>query len=432
MNSYNKTLDFLINKLPVFQRSGPAAYKNTLGNTLVLDQKYGSPHQNYKTIHIAGTNGKGSVSHMVAAILQKAGYKTGLYTSPHLKDFRERVRVDGKMISKEEVVRWVNDFQKKNIEWKLEPSFFELTVALAFDYFSQQSVDIAVIEVGLGGRLDSTNIIHPEISIITNIGLDHTSLLGGTPELIAVEKAGIIKSGVPVIIGQKQKEVAGIFERIAEQKRVPLCFADQEFTADYSMRGLDGKQIVNVRMKDKVVFPDLKLDLAGMYQLKNLPAVLKTVELLKKKGWNISKANLYEGLAQTSALTGIMGRWQVIGSNPAIICDTGHNEDGVREVVAQINQIAYKKLHFVLGLVADKDPSNILALLPKNARYYFTKANIPRAMNENTLAEKARKNGLHGELFPTVEEALAAAKKNAGKEDLIFIGGSTFVVAEVV
>ncbi|VAW19597.1 Dihydrofolate synthase @ Folylpolyglutamate synthase, partial [hydrothermal vent metagenome] len=366
MNSYDKTLDFLINKLPVFQRNGPAAYKNTLGNALVLDRKYGSPHQNYKTIHIAGTNGKGSVSHMVAAILQKAGYKTGLYTSPHLKDFRERIRVDGKMILKEEVVRWVNDFQEKNIEWKLEPSFFELTVALAFDYFSQQNVDIAVIEVGLGGRLDSTNIIHPEISIITNIGLDHTSLLGSTPEEIAVEKAGIIKSGVPVIIGQKQKEVAGVFERVAQQKGASLCFAGQEFTVGYSMRGLDGKQIVNVRVKDKVIFPDLKLGLAGMYQLKNLPAVLKTVEVLKKKGWEISRENLYEGLAQTSELTGIMGRWQVIGYNPAIICDTGHNEDGIREVVAQINHIAYKKLHFVLGVVADKDPSNILALLPKD------------------------------------------------------------------
>jgi dihydrofolate synthase/folylpolyglutamate synthase len=369
---------------------------------------------------------------MLAAVLQLAGYKTGLYTSPHLKDFRERIKINGEMISEEEVMKWVEDFPIKNNLWKMEPSFFELTAAMAFDYFAKQEVDIAIIEVGLGGRLDSTNIITPEVSVITNIGLDHTNLLGDTLEKIASEKAGIIKNNIPVVIGTTQNETKHVFIDTAQTKQTPFFFADQEYVASYSMLGLDGKQIINFEKNNELVYTEIKLDLLGNYQQKNVPAVLKTLDILIEKGWKISKQNIYDGLSNTAKLTGLLGRWQIIGYNPLIIVDTGHNEDGIKMVVDQLKNTAYKALHIIFGVVADKNQDAILQLLPKNAIYYFTKADIPRAMNEKELAQKAAGFGLEGKSYQSVIEAFNAAKFNAEKNDLIFVGGSTFVVAEIL
>ncbi|MBN2636399.1 MAG: bifunctional folylpolyglutamate synthase/dihydrofolate synthase [Prolixibacteraceae bacterium] len=430
--NYTNTLDFLFTQLPMFQRSGPAAYKNSLNNTLALDKYYGYPHKQFKTIHVAGTNGKGSVSHMLAAILQTAGYKTGLYTSPHLKDFRERIRTNGRMIPEQEVIKWVKYYRQYNEEWKLEPSFFELTVAMAFDYFAQQKVDIAIIEVGLGGRLDSTNIITPEVSIITNIGLDHTDLLGDTIGKIAFEKAGIIKKNVPAVIGKTQPETIAVFESVAKEKKARLFFADQEYNAEYSLMGTDGKQIFNIEKNGKIIYPELKLDLTGNYQKYNLPTVLRTIDLLLTQGWKINNDHVYKGLENTNSLTGFQGRWQIIGHNPLIICDTGHNEDGIKEIVKQLQNMAYKQLHIVFGTVGDKNPDQVLKLLPQNAKYYFTKADIPRALDEKILTIKAAEYGLKGKSFNDVKVAFKQAKENADTRDLIFVGGSNFVVAEVL
>ncbi len=430
--NYSKTIDYLFTQLPMFQRKGPVAYKNSLANTLALDSNYGNPHLKFKSVHVAGTNGKGSVSHILAAVLQSAGYKTGLYTSPHLKDFRERIKVNGKMIAKKEVVNWVSEFQVRNEKWKLQPSFFELTVAMAFDYFSTQKVDIAIIEVGLGGRLDSTNIITPEVSVITNIGLDHTNLLGNTLAEIAVEKAGVIKGNVPVVIGTTQKETTSVFNEIAKAKGAQIFFADKEYAAIYSMLGTDGKQIVNMEQNGKTVYQGLKLDLTGLYQLKNLPAVFKTIDILKEKGWSVHKTHVYDGLQLVQEKTGLMGRWQVIGNNPLIVCDTGHNEDGIKANVNQIENTAFKTLHFIFGTVADKNPGPVLKLLPKNATYYFVRANIERALNERVLKDTASQFALKGECYSSVSEALKTAKRKAGKHDFIFVGGSTFVVAEIL
>lgn len=429
---YSEILDYIFTKLPMFQRSGPAAYKNNLDNTILLDNYYGNPHRKFRSLHVTGTNGKGSVSHMLAAVFQKAGYKTGLYTSPHLKDFRERIRINGEMVSREFVVDWIEKFRMDNEQWKIEPSFFELTVIMAFDYFARKKVDMAIVEVGLGGRLDSTNIITPELSVITNIGLDHTALLGDTIEKIAFEKAGIIKPGVPVVIGTTQPETRPVFEKVASQKQAAIYFADQEFSVPYSMKDLDGKQVMTVLQNGENVYPQLKLDLMGLYQRKNLPAVLKSVELLRKRGWQISDEALYEALANIMSVTGLQGRWQILGANPMIVCDTGHNFDGITEVMEQIKQTPYKKLHVVFGMVNDKDPDKVLGLLPSDAVYYFTKSSIPRALNENILAEKAAGFGLAGCCYPSVGEAFDAAKQNAAREDLIYVGGSTFVVAEIL
>ena len=430
--TYSETLDYLFTRLPMFQRSGPAAYKNNLDNTLRLDELYDHPHLKFKTIHVAGTNGKGSISHMLAAILQSAGYKTGLYTSPHLKDFRERIRVDGKMMPEEAVIEWVENYRTNNEVWRIEPSFFELTVAMAFDYFAQQEVDFAVIEVGLGGRLDSTNIINPELSIITNISLDHTNLLGETIELIAGEKAGIVKKNVPVIIGTTQRETTAVFQKKAELENAPLYFADQEYQVNYAMRGINGKNYLRVDRSGELFYSDLEMDLLGTYQHKNLPAVLKSMELLKAKGFHISEQNLRDALANVCAISGLQGRWQVIGHNPLVVCDTGHNEDGIRAVVDQIKNTAFKKLHFVFGTVGDKNPDKVLSLLPKNAEYYFVKADIERALNQDILKEHAASFGLRGNSYSAVIEGFSEAKRKAGKHDLIFVGGSTFVVAEIL
>ena len=430
--NYSDTLEYLFTRLPMFQRTGPAAYKNNLDNTMRLDELYGHPHKNYKTIHVAGTNGKGSVSHMLAAVLQRAGYKTGLYTSPHLKDFRERIRINGKMIPESEVVDWVNNYRINNDLWKIDPSFFELTVALAFDYFAHENVDVAIMEVGLGGRLDSTNIITPELSVITNIGLDHVNLLGDTKAKIAGEKAGIIKPKIPVVIGESDEETTPVFKQVAAEKDAPLLFADAEYVVSYATLGIDGKQNVHFEKNGEAVVEEIKLDLLGAYQHKNLPTVLKSVDLLREKGFEISSSALKDGLANVVGLTGLLGRWQIVGNNPLIVCDTGHNEDGIKALVKQINNTAYKNLHIVFGTVGDKNPDQVLALLPKNAQYYFVRADIERALNENKLKARATAFGLRGESFVSVKEGFAKALETAQKQDMIFVGGSTFVVAEIL
>lgn len=432
MKSYQQVLDFLFSQLPMFQRTGPAAYKDNLDNTIRLDEMFGYPHRAFKTIHVAGTNGKGSVSHMLASVLQEAGYKTGLYTSPHLKDFRERIRVNGEMISEEAVVWFTETFRRKNEFEKLEPSFFELTVSMAFDYFRAMKVDVAVIEVGLGGRLDSTNIITPEVSVITNISFDHTALLGDTLPKIAAEKAGIIKKDVPVVVGESAVETDPVFVEFSGKANTRLVFADKEYYADYSMLTLDGKQSLNIRKNGELVYPDLKVDLLGIYQRHNVPTVLKTIDVLKGKGWNIAENNIRNGLQIVVGNTGLLGRWQIIGHNPLVVCDTGHNPAGIEMLVEQIYQTAWKKLHMVIGMVNDKDQNSVLSLLPVEAQYYFTKAAIPRAAEPEELAAKGEQFGLMGNCYPTVSQALSAARENAEKSDLIFVGGSTFVVAEIL
>ncbi len=429
---YEEVLEYLYEHLPYYQRKGPVAYKGNLDNTLALDRLFNHPHKKFRSIHIAGTNGKGSVSHMMASVLQKAGYKTGLYTSPHLKDFRERIRVNGQMVPESFVIDFVQRFLSLNETNLIEPSFFELTVLMAFDYFASENVDIAVIEVGLGGRLDSTNIILPDLTVITNISLDHTALLGDTLGKIALEKAGIIKPAVPVVIGETHPQTSMIFEGKAKENHAKICFADQLLPTDYSMVSPDGKQLFNIKEKDRVVFENLRLDLLGKYQSKNICTLLCAISELQKLGWKIPEAALRGGLENVTGLTGLAGRWQTIGANPAIICDTAHNEGGIREVVAQLKQVPHKKLHFIIGMVSDKDISGVLALLPKEAVYYFTKANIPRAMGEHQLMSMAAFFGLNGSAYESLQSALTEAKKSADKEDLIFVGGSTFVVAEVL
>lgn len=432
MRTYPEVLGYLFSQLPMFQRTGPAAYKDNLDNTFRLDVMFDHPHRSFRSIHVAGTNGKGSVSHIMASVLQEAGYKTGLYTSPHLKDFRERIRVNGEMISEEAVVQFTELFRTKNEKEKLEPSFFELTVSMAFDYFRAMQVDVAVIEVGLGGRLDSTNIITPEVSVITNISFDHMTLLGNTLQKIAAEKAGIIKKDVPVVIGESSPETSFVFEQIAGKVQTRLEFADREYQADYSMLTIDGKQSLNIRRNDELVYPDLQLDLLGIYQRHNVPTVLKTIDILNKKGWNLTEDIVRRGLSNTIRNTGLMGRWQIIGHHPLTICDTGHNPAGIKLVVEQINQTAWKELHIVIGMVNDKDQNEVLSLLPANARYYFTKAAIPRAAEPEDLKFKAERFGLKGNCYPTVRQALSEALANAGENDLVFVGGSTFVVAEIL
>ena len=426
--NYQETIEYLYSSLPIFQRVGKAAYKADLGNTLALDEHFNHPHRKFKSIHIAGTNGKGSTSHMTAAILQKAGYKVGLYTSPHLRDFRERIRINGEMIPKDEVTEFVN--LNKDFFDKLKPSFFEMTVALAFNYFAKENIDIAVVEVGLGGRLDSTNIINPMISIITNIGLDHTDLLGDTLEKIAVEKAGIIKPNVPVIIGSTQPETTNVFKNKAKENNASITFADQVVTVKNYIPISDNLQRFEMEYKGNNL--NIETDLLGHYQRFNIPPVLVCVDLLKEMGMNIPDSSIYEGLKTVKSTTGLMGRWQILGKNPTIVCDTGHNTDGIKLVTEQIQKATFKNLHMVIGMVADKNIDGILALLPKNATYYFTQAKIPRALNSLKLKEKAETFDLKGKAYSSVSDAFAAAKKAASNSDLIFVGGSTFIVAEVV
>jgi len=425
--TYQEALDYIYSQLPMFHRIGKAAYKADLGNTLKLDEYFGHPHRTFKTIHVAGTNGKGSTSHMLAAVLQKAGYRVGLYTSPHLKDFRERIRVNGEMIPESEVTSFV--CKHKDFFNQIKPSFFEMTVALAFDYFARMNLDIAVIEVGLGGRLDSTNIINPILSVITNIALDHTDLLGDTLQKIAAEKAGIIKPNTPVVISQYQPEIEEIFITKAKEQNSPIFFAGKEIVISEQSIS-DNMQFFKLIEGDKEI--NIELDLLGIYQRNNLPGVIKAIELLKVNNFTIADSTITDGLKNVQSLTGLMGRWQKISENPLIYCDTGHNVDGIQHVVDQINRTPHNKLHMVIGAVADKNIDGMLALLPKSATYYFTQAAIPRALKHEELKERAMLHGLKGNSYPSVAMALTAAKEAAHPNDLIFIGGSTFVVAEVV
>ena len=428
--NYQQTLDFLYNRLPVFQRTGKAAYKGSLDNTVYLDTALHHPHQQYHTIHVAGTNGKGSVSHILASVLQEAGYCTGLYTSPHLKDFRERIRINGKMIPEKEVTTFVEKIQ--HVFEEIHPSFFEITAAMAFDYFARKNADIAVIETGLGGRLDSTNIIKPLVSVITNIGHDHCELLGDTPEKIAVEKAGIIKEGVPVIIGEKQVEIASIFIDKAQAAGSELLFADELYRLTCNQYATEGSMIYNVYSGGRCVFEKLATDLAGIYQKKNIASALAAIYMLKGGGIDIPSSAVYTGLNSVKKNTKFMGRWQVLHTKPYTVCDIAHNKEGISAVLRQIHQVSYRRLHIVLGFVNDKDIGAILEILPKEAEYYFCKAAIPRALDENNLAEKAKVYGLTGSTFSSVTEAFQAARRAAAPEDLVYAGGSTFVAAEVV
>lgn len=428
--TYQQTLDYLFSQLPMFQRVGKAAYKANLDNTLALDEYFNHPHRKLRTIHVAGTNGKGSTSHMLASILARAGLKVGLYTSPHLRDFRERIKINGVMIPEPEVVGFVE--KHKAFFEAIKPSFFEMTVVLAFDYFARQQVDIAVIEVGLGGRLDSTNIITPELSVITNIGLDHTELLGDTLAKIAYEKAGIIKPHVPVVITQSQEETREVFVAKADESHSPIRFADTSYRVISVRQEGYMYQILEVEHVNSGSVKALKLDLLGGYQQFNICGVLAAIDLLKEMGYSISDSHLQDGLASVKSATGLLGRWQVLHQNPLIICDTGHNVDGLTQVVDQIGRVQCAKLRMVVGMVGDKNIDGMLGLLPKNAIYYFTKASIPRALDEKELAHRASPFNLHGNTFSTVENALSAAKADASPNDFIFVGGSTFVVAEVV
>jgi len=401
--TYQETIQYLYAQLPMFQRVGQAAYKADLSNITRICNLLGNPQNQFKSIHVAGTNGKGSVTHMLASVLQEVGYKVGIYCSPHLVDFRERVKVNGQMISKQEVIDFVA--QCKDLFDEIQPSFFEYTTALAFQCFAQQKVDVAVVEVGLGGRLDSTNVITPELSVITNIGLDHTNILGDTIGKIAVEKAGIIKIGIPVLIGEKQLETEKVFEEIASKNSSKLSYA---------------KSV------------EIVCDLNGIYQKKNIATAFSAIQLLKEQGWKIEEKAIENGFLHVAKNTAFMGRWQVLGSNPTVVCDTGHNKEGVEYVVQQLAQEKYEQLHIVWGAVKDKDQTKVLELLPKNAIYYFCAPNLERAMSANELKELAQQKSLRGQSYSSVNDAFLEAKKAANAADFVFVGGSTFVVAEVL
>jgi len=428
--NYQQTLDFLYSKLPMFTRVGASAFKKDLTNTIILCEALDNPQQKFKSIHVAGTNGKGSTSHMLASVLQAQGLKTGLYTSPHLKDFRERIRINGQMISKTEVKSFVQ--ANKKLIYKIEPSFFEVTVAMAFEHFAKHKVDIAVIEVGLGGRLDSTNIITPEISVITNISLDHTNMLGNTLEEIAGEKAGIIKKGIPVVIGETQAESQPVFNNKAASVKAPIYFADN-FLKAQNISVKSSKLSLSVYENNQIKYADLKSDLTGLYQPKNIITVLKTLEVFNQTAkTKIVKQAIYDGLKQVKKLTQLQGRWQTLSKNPLVICDTGHNEAGIKEVIKNIESTPHKNLHLVFGMVKDKDITKVLSLVPKNATYYFCKPDIERGLDAKELQEQARAFNLRGDYFNSVQEAKQAAINKADKDDLVFIGGSTFVVAEAI
>lgn len=425
---YAATLNYLYQQLPMFSRIGAAALKEGLTNTIELCNAIGNPQNKFKTIHIAGTNGKGSTSHMLAAILQQAGYKTGLYTSPHLKDFRERIKINGQLCSEEFVVAFTEKIKPQIAA--LEPSFFEITVAMAFDYFAEQQVDVAVIEVGLGGRLDSTNIITPALNVITNIGFDHMHILGDTLPKIAYEKAGIIKKNIPVVIGEALPETRPVFEEKATLENAQTIFAEEEkYVSEwqYINHHLD-VTVADKHTDDRKTYT---LDLPGVYQLKNVVTVLTAVHQLRKQGWHITEEHITTGLAHAKKLTGLHGRWDVIQQNPTIVLDVAHNADGLKQVAEQLELSTYNTLRIVIGMVKDKDVAASLALLPKYATYYFTKAQLPRALPETELAEIAGGMGLKGQVYATVTEALNAAKQHAHKDDLILVCGSVFVVGEV-
>ena len=425
--TYQETLDYLFKSLPMFQRVGASAFKKDLTNTLALCAHLGNPEKKFKSIHVAGTNGKGSTSHTLAAILQAAGYKTGLYTSPHLKSFTERVRINGHVITEQAVV----DFVEANKPFldELKPSFFEMTVGLAFWYFAKVQVDIAVIEVGMGGRLDSTNVIIPELSVITNIGWDHMQFLGDTLPLIAGEKAGIIKPGITVVISQSQEEISSVFFQKAEENQTSITFSDQKIKLEKITSSKSGLASYAISQNGETLTFDFGL--LGDYQIHNLPGILEAINQLRHLGWLISDEALRKGLKEVNSMTGLKGRWQILGEHPTIIADTGHNEPGVRAILRQLESYSFEQLWMVIGMVQDKDISKILALLPNYARYIFCQAELPRAMPADLLAQKAADFGLEGKVIPNVNEALQFARKNSRANDLIFVGGSTFVVAGI-
>ena len=428
MLNYSESLELLFSKLPMFNRIGAAAIKKNIDNTVALCERLGNPHHQFKTIHIAGTNGKGSVSHTLAAILQTAGYKTGLYTSPHLFDFRERMRVNGEKINKD----FVSAFTTKTAPWfdEIEPSFFEITVAMAFDYFANQKVEIAVIEVGLGGRTDSTNVISPELSVITNIGWDHMNLLGNTLVEIAWEKAGIIKSNIPVVIGETQKEIVNVFEDEAKLVNTSLFFADN-FHKIKNYDFIENHLQVEIKSTKNLNTLIYNLELTGLYQQKNLVTVLEAVNQLQLKGWRITDEHVFTAVNQVRKITGFHGRWELLQSNPRVIVDVGHNEDGFKQILQQLAVTSFKQLHLIIGMVKDKDVDRVMALLPAKAQFYFTRADIPRAMPELDLAEIAAKYQHFGNCFPNVNIALNEALNNANLDDLILICGSVFLAGEV-
>ena len=427
--NYQETLQWMYQQLPVYQFIGATAYKANLDNAIALLEHLGNPHRNFKTIHVAGTNGKGSTSHMLASIFQEAGYKTGLYTSPHLRDFRERIRINGEMIPEENVTGFIEKHHP--FLEQLKPSFFEMTVGMAFDYFANAHVDIAIVEVGLGGRLDATNLINPELSIITNIGLDHVQFLGDTLEKIAFEKAGIIKPGIPVVIGETQSETHQVFKDKAAESHSPIYFADQIFDCDKIHIDSLTQQEYDIWKNNELYLEACSIPLMGNYQKKNLTTVMCAVDLLRTP-FNLSDNDIRDGIANVIRNTHLMGRWQVLDHDPLIIADTGHNVDGIKEVVSQLAEMNYNKLHFVIGMVNDKDIDHVLQLLPHCCEYYFCKADIPRGLDANILAEKAFSLGLRGNVYSSVRDAYESAVNAAQCDDVIFIGGSNFIVAEIV
>ncbi len=404
--TYQDTVNWMFQQLPMYQNQGKTAYKANLDNTLELAAYLHHPENKFKSIHVAGTNGKGSTSHMLASILQEAGYKVGLYTSPHLKDFRERIKINGNEITETFVVDFITDHRLFFETHSL--SFFEMTVGMAFDYFSKEHIDIGIVEVGMGGRLDSTNIITPEVSVITNIGLDHTQFLGTTLEAIAAEKAGIIKPHIPVVIGESQLETKPVFMTKAKSNDSKIYFADEQISENYES------------------------DLKGYYQQKNIVTVLQTLKIINEKGFNISEAHIKNGLLKVVENTGLKGRWQLLQEQPKIICDTAHNKEGLTYAMNQLKDEAYDQLHMVFGVVNDKDVDSILSLLPKNALYYFCKPNIPRGYDADKLCHLFMLKGFNGKSYSSVENALNSAKLHATNNDLIYVGGSTFVVAEII
>ena len=427
--NYSETLNWMFNKLPMYQRIGASAYKADLNTTINIINYLDNPQDSFKSIHIAGTNGKGSTSHSLASVFQEAGYKTGLYTSPHLRDFRERIRINGEMIPENEVVDFIGKHKDKLEE--LELSFFEMTVAMAFDYFRKEKVDIAIIEVGMGGRLDSTNVIKPELCVITNISLDHVKFLGENEEQIAAEKAGIIKPEIPVVIGETQEGSKDVFIKTAKEKNSPIFFADKIMDCRKdNTYSLDYQQF-DIYKNNESYLKELKYPLLGNYQKKNLATVICALDILKDS-FKIEEKHIIDGLANVIKNTSLMGRWQVINKNPLAIADTGHNVAGINEVNRQLAETKYNKLHFVLSVVNDKDIDGILQLLPKEAEYYFCKADIPRGLSADILFEKATNSGLKGKVYESVRNAYSSALANAQEGDLVFVGGSNFTVAEVV
>lgn len=423
--TYEQAINYLYESAPLFQNIGAGAYKEGLGNTELLDKHFQHPHRQYATIHVAGTNGKGSVSHTLASILQSQGMKVGLYTSPHLTDFRERIRVNGEMIPQARVVSFVE--QERTFFEPLHPSFFELTTALALQYFAEENVDIAVIEVGLGGRMDCTNIIQPLVSIITNISFDHIQFLGNTLEKIASEKAGIIKPGIPAIVGEWGKEsVAEVFMNKAEEAGTSLVFADRENEiVDFTLTPGQGYTY------HTATFGTIHGELEGLCQEKNTATILEAIKALRRKGIHISKQAVQDGFAKVSIHTGLRGRWQKIADKPLTICDTGHNVGGMQYITRQLATTPHQTLHIVIGMVNDKDVNTVLSMLPQDATYYFTQASVKRAMPSDQFSQEASRHGLKGQCYPTVHDAYLAAKAASGEEDLIFIGGSTFIVADL-